>query len=355
MSFLKLLLLSAYYPATLPARWWIKRKLKAQRRTPIAVIFYHRIADDAATEWTMPNRTFIEQVSWLRRHFELVSLEEVQRRVRSGVNDSPALHITFDDGYADNCHRAIPWLVQERIPCTYFVTARNVLEGRPFEHDLKLGADAPPNSLDEIRAMSAAGIEIGAHTYDHADLGTLSDPAALLREIVTARQELSSALGQDILYFAFPFGQHVNLSCQAFALAARSGYAGACSAYGGYNFPGDDAFHIQRIPAVCELLRMKNWLNADPRKLSTRRFEYHWSDDVGPFCRKGSVDDDAPEASSFGGDSTSFGPSTAGPFCRNGLDGGDSQEIPTISGDSAAFSPSRQEGPTAEEPHVLAT
>ena len=294
------------------------------------MLFYHRVADDASTDWTMPDRTFVQQVSWLRRHFEMISMEEVQRRMRSGVNTRPALHITFDDGYADNCRTAIPWLVQQRIPCTYFVTVRNVLENRPFDHDLKAGVSAPPNSLHEIRAMAAAGIEIGAHTYGHADLGTTSDPSALVREIVTARQELAAALGHDVRYFAFPFGQHANLSCRAFELAERSGYDGVCSAYGGYNFPGDDPFHVQRIPAVCELLRMKNWLNADPRKLYTRRFDYHWNEDeAGPSCRKGPACYEAQEASTF----------------TSGL---------------APISPSRQEGPTSDEahnqedPHVLA-
>jgi peptidoglycan/xylan/chitin deacetylase (PgdA/CDA1 family) len=274
----KYLVLYAYYHASLPRRWWIKRTLAARQRTPIISLFYHRIADDAATEWTMPERTFIEQVAWLKQNFELISMQEAQRRLRSGINTRPALHITFDDGYADNCRAAIPWLIKERIPCTYFVTVQNIMEGRPFEHDLKLGCNLPPNSLDEIRAMAAAGIEIGTHTYCHPDLGKMTDSAELNREIVIARHELQEALGREIRYFAFPFGQHANLSCHAFELAARSGYEGVCSAYGGYNFPGDDAFHVQRIAAVNELLRMKNWLNADPRKLYTRRFEYHWSD-----------------------------------------------------------------------------
>jgi peptidoglycan/xylan/chitin deacetylase (PgdA/CDA1 family) len=206
-------------------------------------------------------------------------MEEVQRRLRSGVNDRPAVHVTFDDGYADNCRTAIPWLVKERIPCTYFVTVRNVLEGRPFDHDLKCGVALAPNSLDEIRAMACAGIEIGAHTYNHVDLGTLSDTAVLNRELAVARQDLCRAIGREIRYFSFPFGLHANLSCQAFALAAQYGYEAACSAYGGYNYPGDDPFHLQRIPAVGEIVRMKNWLTADPRKIHTRRFEYRWNED----------------------------------------------------------------------------
>ena len=127
--------------------------------------------------------------------------------------------------------------------------------------------------------MANAGIEIGAHTYSHADLGKLTDPVVLHKELVVARQELRAAIGRPIRYFSFPFGLHANLSCQAFALAAQCGYEGVCSAYGGYNYPGDDPFHVHRIPAVCEMLRLKNWLTADPRKIHTRRFEYRWTED----------------------------------------------------------------------------
>jgi peptidoglycan/xylan/chitin deacetylase (PgdA/CDA1 family) len=279
MSPWKWLLLSVYYHASKPARWWIYRKLAAQRRMPIMILYYHRIADDAATNCTMPNQAFVDQIGWLRRNFELISMQEVQRRLRSGVNDWPALHITFDDGYSDNCQTAIPWLVKQHIPCTYFVTASNVLEHRLFDHDLQCGASLVPNSLEELRAMAAAGIEIGAHTYSHADLGKLTDPAALHRELVVARQDLRAALGRPIRYFSFPFGLYDNLSCRAFSLARQCGYEGVCSAYGGYNYPGDDPFHMHRIPAVCEMLRLKNWLTADPRKIHTRRFEYQWTEE----------------------------------------------------------------------------
>jgi peptidoglycan/xylan/chitin deacetylase (PgdA/CDA1 family) len=274
MPLWKWLLLNVYYHGSKPVRWWIYRKLAARRRVPISVLYYHRIADDRALDCTLPNRTFIAQIGWLRRNFELISMEEVQRRLRSGVNDRPAVHITFDDGYADNCQTAIPWLVRERIPCTYFVTVQNMLECRPFDHDLKHGRDFRPNSLEEIRAMADAGIEIGAHSYSHADLGKLTDAVRLHTELVFARQELGAAIGRRIRYFSFPYGMHANLSCQAFALAARCGYEGVCSAYGGYNYPGDDPFHVQRIPTVGEMLRLKNWLTADPRKIHTRRFEY---------------------------------------------------------------------------------
>ncbi len=60
----------------------------------------------------------------------------------------------------------------------------------------------------------------------------------------------------------------------AFELAFEAGYDGVCSAYGAYNFPGDDPFHLQRIHADEDLLRVRNWLSVDPRKVKVPRYQY---------------------------------------------------------------------------------
>ena len=273
--FLKNLLLGAYYHSTLGWRLrWIERTAD-QGRAPVMVLIYHRIADDAANLWTMSNEMFVRQITWARQHYEIVSLTEAQRRVRSGHNERPCVSITFDDGYAVNCQHALPFLVRERIPCTYFVTTEGALTGSPFGHDLAMGNRFEPNTLEQLKALVAAGIEIGAHTRTHPAVAQITDAAELHDEIVTARDELQEAVGQPIRYFAFPFGQHHRLSASAIHLAYHCGYEAVCSAYGGYNFPGDDAFHLQRIPADENFLRFRNWLTLDPRKRhSVRRFKY---------------------------------------------------------------------------------
>ena len=61
------------------------------------------------------------------------------------------------------------------------------------------------------------------------------------------------------------------MSTAAVAVARDCGFEGICSAFGGFNFPGDDAFHLQRIHADADLIRLKNWLTVDPRKLQESR------------------------------------------------------------------------------------
>ncbi|HQU46617.1 MAG TPA: polysaccharide deacetylase family protein, partial [Pirellulales bacterium] len=100
-----------------------------------------------------------------------------------------------------------------------------------------------------------AGIEIGAHTRTHCDLGRINDADILHNEVAVAGRELAAAIGRPVRYFAFPYGQYANLNQLAFQTAHQAGYEAICSAYGGYNFPGDDAFHLQRIHADDDMVR----------------------------------------------------------------------------------------------------
>jgi peptidoglycan/xylan/chitin deacetylase (PgdA/CDA1 family) len=279
MPFWRQLLLNLYYYASCPPRAARNARWRAARQSPVIVLFYHRIADHTPNDWTISCRAFAKQVRWLRRHFDLVSLADAQQRIRSGLNDRPAVSITFDDGYAENFQRALPLLLDQGIPFTYFVTTHHVLTGAPFWHDVARRQPLAPNTIDQIRELAMAGVEIGAHTRTHPDLGRIRDSARLYDEVAGAKHELEAAIGTNVRYFAFPFGQVVNLNAEVFHLARSAGYEGVCSAYGGYNFPGDDAFHLQRIHADGEMVRFKNWLTVDSRKLnSVQRYDYGGSE-----------------------------------------------------------------------------
>jgi peptidoglycan/xylan/chitin deacetylase (PgdA/CDA1 family) len=242
---------------------------RVRRDAPVVILFYHRVADRYSNPWTISTRGFRTQIQWLRRRFDLVSLEEAQRRIRTGDSDRPAVAITFDDGYAENCEHALPLLIKLKVPCTYFVATRFVLEGRPFPHDVEAGTPLPVNTPEQIRALANAGIEIGAHTRTHIDLGSVTDCRVLKEEIAGAADDLAAITGLRPRYFAFPYGLHRNLNAEAFQVARGAGYDGVCSAFGGYNRLGGDPFHLQRFHGDTDLLRVKNWVSGDPRKAYT--------------------------------------------------------------------------------------
>jgi peptidoglycan/xylan/chitin deacetylase (PgdA/CDA1 family) len=260
-------ILAAYYHASLPYRRWWNRRAAAKGMSPVMVLFYHRVANGAAGPWTISRDDFTAHIDWLEQNFDLVSLEEAQERIRSGC-PRPTVSITFDDGYAENCEYALPLLIKRRITCTYFVCTRQVFRDLPFPHDIANGEPLRPNTIEQLRALSAAGIEIASHSRTHTDLGRIHDVKRLRDEVVYAGQELAAAIGKPVRYFAFPYGQYENLNIDAFHLAREAGYQAVCSAYGGFNFPGGDPFYLQRIHGDPNLLTLKNWLTVDPRKLS---------------------------------------------------------------------------------------
>ena len=111
----------AFRWATSPYRFVRQWDCARRQNYPISILFYHRVADRESNPWTIDNASFREQIDWLQAHFDLLGLEEAQRRIREGASPRPAVCITFDDGYAENLDQAIPLLLERRIPCTYFV------------------------------------------------------------------------------------------------------------------------------------------------------------------------------------------------------------------------------------------
>jgi peptidoglycan/xylan/chitin deacetylase (PgdA/CDA1 family) len=189
--------------------------------------------------------------------------------------------ITFDDGYAENCDRALPLLIEYEIPCTYFVSTHYVLDQQCFPHDIARGYRLLPNTVQQLRIMADSGIEIGAHTRTHADMGKIHDPRRIEEEVSRCGDELEQAIGRRVRYFAFPYGLQRNMTSAAFRAAREHGYEGVCSAYGDYNHPGDDGFHIRRIHAD-SMSVLRNWATFDPRKITRQvPFDYRRDDNMG--------------------------------------------------------------------------
>jgi peptidoglycan/xylan/chitin deacetylase (PgdA/CDA1 family) len=181
LNCMKPVLLHVYLRGTTAYRRRLLRELARDGRVPIVVPVFHRVADDRANDWTTSTSEFREAIAWLQEHFDLISLEEAQHRIASGKNERPSVSITFDDGYAVNCNYALPLLIDNAIPCTYFVSSGPVLERTNFEHDQAMGNHFASNTVVQLRELAGAGIEIGAHTRTHIDLGRVCDPDRLFR------------------------------------------------------------------------------------------------------------------------------------------------------------------------------
>lgn len=106
----------------------------------LTVVMFHRTLRPGDPRWascdpdyTLSEDLFIASLDFFKRHYRVVSLDEVLRARRDGSGlPSRALLITFDDGWLDNVDYAMPALQRAGLPAVMFVAADAVGAGQPF-------------------------------------------------------------------------------------------------------------------------------------------------------------------------------------------------------------------------------
>jgi peptidoglycan/xylan/chitin deacetylase (PgdA/CDA1 family) len=113
--------------------------------------------------------------------------------------------LTFDDGPSlANTPRVLEILAAHEATATFFITGRAV------------ASDA---HRDLLREMVAAGHMVGNHTTTHPNSATLSADA--FRREVAQTHEVVAALGQESLFFRFPYGSS---TCTTSDIVKDAGY-----------------------------------------------------------------------------------------------------------------------------------
>ena len=93
-------------------------------RGRLSVLVFHRVlpGPDPLYPEAMDAARFTEICQWVASMFTVLPLEAAVGQMRAGTLPERALAITFDDGYADNRHVAMPILRSFGLPATVFVT-----------------------------------------------------------------------------------------------------------------------------------------------------------------------------------------------------------------------------------------
>ncbi len=211
------------------------------------ILTYHSL-DDSGSVISTPPAVFREQMEWLAA--EGVPVVPLDR-----IRDTPgAIAITFDDGFRNFFHQALPILVEHRFPATVFVVGGfcggwNDWPSQPTDH---LIPKLELMSWQEVEQSSRVGMSIGCHTATHPFLSSLS-ATDLDDELHRSQSEIEQRIGRAVDTFAYPYGDappHVRKAASGyfrFAVTTRLDFLK----------PGSDALDLPRLDAY--YLRSRLW------------------------------------------------------------------------------------------------
>lgn len=118
--------------------------------------------------------------------------------------------------------------------------------------DVQVPPQPPPEreslSWEEMRDLTAEGVEIGCHTDSHPILSRVSDPADLAREIGGAKELMEARLKCKVDHFCYPNGREIDISDAAVACVREAGFVSAVTCSYGLNTMKADPLRIRRLP-----------------------------------------------------------------------------------------------------------
>ena len=243
---------------------------------------------------------------------DIVSMDEMVRRMKAREFTRRFACFTFDDGYRDNRDHALPvmrefdapmtvyvasdfasgqgklwWVTLERIIAaadmlefpgatqrldtrtaddkqTAFVTLHDWLRALPddtaIHHEIdalcaRYGVDpvAACGDLcmtwDELKTFAADPlVTIGAHTVSHCQLAKETE-ADSRAQIETSRASIAVQLNRQIDHFAYPYGDRSAASPREFKITKSLGFQSAVTTRPGMIFP-ENADHLTSLPRI---------------------------------------------------------------------------------------------------------
>jgi peptidoglycan/xylan/chitin deacetylase (PgdA/CDA1 family) len=188
---------------------------------------------------------FVDQISWLKENYSVVSLFELVKSLKSSVtNQSNLVSITFDDGYINFAEFAIPILEKYACHATVFVPSGKVGHYNDWDERQRDFHKMPIMSYEQLRQLPEKVVEIGSHGISHIPLDQLLFDG-VTREIIESRLEIEQNVGRLVQFFAFPFGRYLNSYRNNKNLIVS--YNAACTSWWGrYNSP-KDIYTLRRI------------------------------------------------------------------------------------------------------------
>jgi peptidoglycan/xylan/chitin deacetylase (PgdA/CDA1 family) len=232
----------------------------------LLVLMYHGVHATASDpgrfdpRYSVSPQAFEQQMRQLQAHpgDSWLPAADAPFQLPPSRGDHAPVLVSFDDGDVSNALEALPRLQAAGQRAVFFVTSEFI--GRA-------GMLAP----SQLRALAAAGMQIGSHGASHRFLSSLDTPA-LYSELQRSRDALQQIIGGAVDLLALPGGRGGPRELDA---ALTVGYRAVFGSQPGDNRGWRPGRYLQRIPITRDLsaagfAQILNWGGPTVRRMRWR-------------------------------------------------------------------------------------
>jgi peptidoglycan/xylan/chitin deacetylase (PgdA/CDA1 family) len=193
------------------------------------ILTYHKVFPEVKTIWWITPDSFYRQMSDLRSK-KVVFLDDYD------PSDENQVVITFDGVYKDIWKYAIPILQHFNYPFELFIIGQTIGKDNAFDTVEPLTEFA---DVETLKKTVGAGGRLQWHSWSHARLTGVTDPAVFEREL-DIPEELRQLCLDGFKWYAYPHGERDAL----YRGHVASRYAGALACDDGND---SDRYDLNRI------------------------------------------------------------------------------------------------------------
>jgi peptidoglycan/xylan/chitin deacetylase (PgdA/CDA1 family) len=199
-----------------------------------AVIFaYFSVGDDANPNASVRTEQFMDQVQELSTDlYNVQPLPKIIEDFSEGrVLPARTIAITFDGADQSILDKAVPALLEKKLPFTIFIPAGRI-------------GKAPYMDWDDLRSLKRSGLAtFGVHTSDYSRMGSASEED-IRRQINSSLATIRKQLDIQPSFLAYPFGEYNAV----FERVAKSmGFKAAFGQNSGVAYAGAGLYSLPRF------------------------------------------------------------------------------------------------------------
>ncbi len=183
-------------------------------------------------------KNFEKKIIWLKKHYKIMFLNDLHKRINNKNLKGNEIAITFDDGFSDFHDVVLPLLIKHKIPVTLFIPTKifelNKVNTTKFAIG-KIGIKKTLLSKSQILDISKSKfVNLQSHSHTHCNFGTESTKF-LKNELLVSKRKIEKITGESVDILAYPFGDIFNTSNNALLALREAYYTSALTIIPGFN------------------------------------------------------------------------------------------------------------------------